>query len=256
MHTSGARGQASRRPIAPKLQQRPHPTWRAAGAARSFGQVVLTLGLVLAVAGCKQTDESATKPQGSQVHPAPSEAPKPPKEPSAKAPAPPQEPSAVPAPVPAKGYQVMTVMRVVATTQGNAVLLVTDGRDRIVPIFVGGTEALSIELRHQKHRYPRPLTHDLLDSLVNKLGGHITKVHVDDIKDDVFVGRVYVQRGQEVINVDARPSDAIALALGARAPIFVAEQVIERAGIRPEDIKSEEDALPKAPRRLPEITQL
>jgi bifunctional DNase/RNase len=130
----------------------------------------------------------------------------------------------------------MKVMNVVVTSQGNAVLLADEAEERIVPIFVGGTEGLSIELRLRTKRYQRPLTHDLLDSLVGKLGGELVKVQVDAIRGSVFVGSVFVKQAGKLIEVDARPSDAIALALGKRAPIFVAEKVLDASSIKKRDL--------------------
>jgi hypothetical protein len=139
-------------------------------------------------------------------------------------------------PAPPEGYVTMKVMNVVVTSQGNAVLLADEAEERIVPIFVGGTEGLSIELRLRTKRYQRPLTHDLLDSLVGKLGGELVKVQVDAIRGSVFVGSVFVKQAGKLIEVDARPSDAIALALGKRAPIFVAEKVLDASSIKKRDL--------------------
>jgi bifunctional DNase/RNase len=125
----------------------------------------------------------------------------------------------------------MNVLEVAETAQGNAVLLGGDGEDLVLPIFVGGTEALSIRLRLEGDRYPRPLTHDLLDGLVKQLGGTLWKVHVDELRGHTFVGKVFVRQGDRIVEVDARPSDAIALALGSKAPIFVARDVLVSAGI-------------------------
>jgi bifunctional DNase/RNase len=78
----------------------------------------------------------------------------------------------------------------------------------------------------------RPLTHDLLDAIVGELGGKIVKVQVDALVDGVFIGSVYLRHhGGEVRKLDARPSDAIALALGNDVPIYVQQAVIDEAGI-------------------------
>src|SRR5262249_44164334 len=135
------------------------------------------------------------------------------------------------------GYVVARVMDVVTIGQSDAVLLVDPANDRVVPIFVGGTEALSIRLRAGSQRFQRPLTHDLLDAIVKRMGGEVVKVHVDDLKGNTFVGRVFVWTGERLVDVDARPSDAIALALGNRAPIFVAKRVFDAAGIRKKDLE-------------------
>lgn len=153
------------------------------------------------------------------------------------------KPKAVRAP---EGYVEMTVVGVAPTGDGEAVLLVDEDKSVIVPIFIGGTEALSIDLRHRRKRYQRPLTHDLLDEVARELGGSFEKVHVDDIKGNTFVGTVFLRAGKRVVQIDARPSDAIALALGNRVPIFVAQRVIDQAGIRKSDMP-DDPARPPVP---------
>jgi len=113
----------------------------------------------------------------------------------------------------------------------SAVLLVEDGTKVALPIFIGGTEALSIHLRLDKQKFTRPLTHDLFDSAVAKLGGHVESVRVDKLENNVFLGTVVLAGGSGNIDLDARPSDAIAIALGNGAPIHVAREVLERAGL-------------------------
>ena len=135
-------------------------------------------------------------------------------------------------PRPPAGYLEMTVLDVKGTVDGAAVLLVNQARSVVVPIMVGGTEALSIQLRQSKQRYQRPLTHDLLDSILHELGGSLVKVQVDDIRDGTFIGTVFVRKGNRVVSIDARPSDAIALAIGNGVPIFMAQRVIDEAGLR------------------------
>lgn len=135
---------------------------------------------------------------------------------------------------PPAGYVELAVQDVVATPHGGPAVLLRDAAGvHLVPIFVGGTEALSIELRHSRRRYVRPLTHDLLDAVLEKLGGSVIRVQIDGIKQDTFVGSVYVKRGRDVFKLDARPSDAIALALGSVAPIFVSPDVVEQAALEP-----------------------
>jgi bifunctional DNase/RNase len=147
----------------------------------------------------------------------------------------------------------MTVAAVAPAGDGKAVLLADPAGQIVVPIFVGGTEGLSIELRQEKRRYQRPLTHDLLDSVMRELGGELDKVQVDDLKSNVFIGTVFVRQGTRVVPIDARPSDAIALALGADAPIFVARKVVEAAGVRRDQLDgSGEPGRPRVPAGEPE----
>ncbi len=132
---------------------------------------------------------------------------------------------------PPTGY---VVMKPVARSGafGNAILLTRESDDVMIPIFIGGTEALSIELRLQHKTFTRPLTHDLLDSLVRELGGRMLRAQVNALVDGVFVGSVIFERAGQIVELDARPSDAIALAIGNDVPIYVAKAVIDEAGLR------------------------
>jgi bifunctional DNase/RNase len=143
----------------------------------------------------------------------------------------------------------MSVVGVAPTADGEAVLLLDEARSVIVPIFVGGTEALSIQLRARKQRYERPLTHDLLDAVMRELGGSLVKVQVDDLKGTTFVGAIFLRVGDRTVEIDARPSDAIALAIGNHVPIFVAKRVIEQAGVR-NDPKPGDASRPNAGPRI------
>jgi bifunctional DNase/RNase len=107
------------------------------------------------------------------------------------------------------------------------VLLKVDDGEEALPIWIGHAEALAIELQIKGQTFERPLTHDLLRTLVESLGGKVSKVAVTELRDNTFFAKVYVKRGNEVFAVDARPSDSIALALKTSAPIFVSEDVLK-----------------------------
>src|SRR5262249_35428984 len=83
----------------------------------------------------------------------------------------------------------------------------------------------------------RPLTHDLMDSTLHELHAKVVKVQVDELRDGVFIGSIFVRSGNRVFRVDARPSDAIALAIGNHVPIYVARAVLDEAGIRGDDLQ-------------------
>jgi bifunctional DNase/RNase len=119
---------------------------------------------------------------------------------------------------------------------GHAVLLVYPPTGRVVPIFIGGTESLSIRLRMAKRRFSRPLTHDLLDDVVTKMGGRIVQVRIDELSSGVFIGSIVLEHGDRRFEIDARPSDAIALAIGNRVPIYVARKVLAQAGVSHQDL--------------------
>lgn len=129
------------------------------------------------------------------------------------------------------GYIEMTVAGVRSTEGGNAVILIDAARRVAVPVFIGGTEALSIQLRLEGKKYERPLTHDLLDAMLARFDARVVAVRVDTIDNDVFIGAVLVQRGKRVEEFDSRVSDALALALGNKVPIYVAQRVVDKSGI-------------------------
>jgi uncharacterized protein len=103
-----------------------------------------------------------------------------------------------------------------------------DGQ-RVLPIWVGIFEANAIALQMENISTPRPMTHDLLRNVIEDLAGRITKIVVSDLRDNTFYALIYVDTGTDSVAIDARPSDAIALALRAQAPIFVEESVIDNA---------------------------
>ena len=103
------------------------------------------------------------------------------------------------------------------------------GSDLVLPIWVGIFEANAIALEIEKMAAARPMTHDLTRNLVRHLNGQLEKVVITELKEDTFYAILCLKQGDEPIAVDARPSDAIALALRADCPIFVAEKVMETA---------------------------
>jgi bifunctional DNase/RNase len=100
---------------------------------------------------------------------------------------------------------------------------------RVLPIWVGIFEANAIALQIENITTPRPMTHDLLRNVIRDMNGTVQKIVVCDLKDNTFYALIYVAIGEDVTAIDARPSDAIALALRASAPIFVEESVIDNA---------------------------
>jgi uncharacterized protein len=150
---------------------------------------------------------------------------------TAAAPVAPAPPPATTEMAPPPDYIRMQASDVVPTREGEAVLLIDEKETIAIPIFIGGSEATSIRLRLQKRRYERPLTHDLFDALMHEVGAQLLKVQVDDLKSSTYLGSVFVRAAGRVFELDARPSDAIALAVGNRVPIFVACRVIEAAAI-------------------------
>ncbi|MBP1778108.1 MAG: hypothetical protein H6Q86_4119 [candidate division NC10 bacterium] len=101
--------------------------------------------------------------------------------------------------------------------------------DRVLPIWVGIFEANAIALQMENITTPRPMTHDLLRNVINDLKASVQKVVVSDLRENTFYALIYVTTDGDTMAIDARPSDAIALALRTRAPIFVEEAVIDSA---------------------------
>jgi bifunctional DNase/RNase len=105
--------------------------------------------------------------------------------------------------------------------------------DAVMPIWVGIFEANAIAIEIEKMSAPRPMTHDLTKNLVQHLNGELQRIVITEIKDDTFYAVLWLRQGGEQISVDARPSDAIALALRADCPIYVAEHVMASAKLNP-----------------------
>lgn len=101
------------------------------------------------------------------------------------------------------------------------------GGDRAFPIMIGTTEAMAIDRRIKNHLTPRPMTHDLLASVIDALGGTLEKIVINDLRDHTFFATIYVRKDDTLIEIDSRPSDAIALSAGTDTPLFVAEEVLD-----------------------------
>ena len=98
---------------------------------------------------------------------------------------------------------------------------------RVFPIVIGLTEAAAIERRLMGQEPPRPQTHELLDAVIHKLGFELDRIEINDLRDHTFFARIYLRNGSEMKDIDARPSDAIALGATGDVPIYVAEHVLD-----------------------------
>lgn len=119
-------------------------------------------------------------------------------------------------------------------SQHRVVLLKEVGSDRYLPIWIGPCEAEAINIELQNIQVARPLTHDLLMSAIETLGGVVERVVVSELRDDTFFARVFLTVNGREVDIDSRPSDAIALAVRTKSPIYVADEVMVEAGIIPE----------------------
>ncbi|HEX7401799.1 MAG TPA: bifunctional nuclease family protein [candidate division Zixibacteria bacterium] len=113
------------------------------------------------------------------------------------------------------------------TTNSFVVILSTSDSDRLLPIWIGHNEALAIAMGLSDVTSRRPLTHDLLKSVITTLGGKVQKVEVTELKEQTFYAKIYIAVNGSTWVVDARPSDSIALALKTKSPLFVAEELFQ-----------------------------
>jgi bifunctional DNase/RNase len=122
-------------------------------------------------------------------------------------------------------------IRVSLMNYQRVVILKEKESDRYLPIWIGPAEADAIAVRLQEVAVARPLTHDLLRSIIDSLGASVEYVIVSDLSNDTFFARIMLQADGRNLEIDSRPSDAIALAVRAQVPIFAEEAVLEKAGV-------------------------
>lgn len=122
-------------------------------------------------------------------------------------------------------------IRVSMMNYQRVVILREKGTERYLPIWIGPAEADAITIKLQGVIPPRPLTHDLLESIISKLGARVKSVIVSDLQNDTFYARLILDMKGEPLELDSRPSDAMAIAIRTDAPIYVEEVVLDRAGI-------------------------
>jgi len=122
------------------------------------------------------------------------------------------------------------------------VLLKTADGNKFLPIWIGHSEAAAILMKLQDATTPRPMTHDLLTEMLAQLEARVIRITVTELRDSTFYASITIQQDGTEIEIDSRPSDAIALAVRADAPIFAAEDVIEESAIEfeGEDVNEEE----------------
>jgi bifunctional DNase/RNase len=134
-----------------------------------------------------------------------------------------------------KGLQMIRVVvdsiRVSLLTQHRVVVLRETDSRRYLPIWIGPFEADAIAVAIQGHEPQRPMTHDLLKAMIGDLGGQLAHIMVNDIQDNTFFARIVIEQNGRLVEVDSRPSDAIALAVRTDVPIFVEARVLDQAGV-------------------------
>ena len=128
-------------------------------------------------------------------------------------------------------------------SQSPIIVLRDASGDSVLPIWVGIFEANAIAVQLEKVISPRPMTHDLLRSAIETLRARVDRVVITDLRDNVFFAMIHLLRGEEHLAIDARPSDAMALALRVNAPIFVEDAVLKKSSS-----SAEEEASPETER--------
>jgi len=122
-------------------------------------------------------------------------------------------------------------IRVSLMNYQRVVILKEKSSDRYLPIWIGPAEADAIAVQLQEVTVPRPLTHDLLRSIIETLGAGVNHILVNDLSNDTFYARIVLDVNGGTMEIDSRPSDAIALAVRSKVPIFADEQVLAKAGV-------------------------
>ena len=125
-------------------------------------------------------------------------------------------------------------IRVSLMSQHRIVILKDTESDRYLPIWIGPCEADAITVELQEVEVSRPLTHDLLKSMISQMGAEVVQIVINELRNDVFYARIVLNQNGRRMEIDSRPSDAIALAVRVHVPIFVDESVMEKAANTPE----------------------
>lgn len=144
---------------------------------------------------------------------------------------------------------VIDSVRVSLMSPQRVVVLRQTDVERYLPVWVGPFEAESITVALQEVEISRPMTHDLLKNIFTLYNSKILRVEIVDLKEDVYFGNIVAETEGKIINIDSRPSDAIALALRAHAPMLVSQAVMDEAGIVPE--RNIQEETPSEPAEKP-----
>jgi len=145
---------------------------------------------------------------------------------------------------------VIDSIRISLISQHRIVMLRDIDGERQLPIWIGPCEAEAITIELQDVEIARPVTHDLLKNVIDEMNGTVSHILINELRDQVFHARLFIDQGGQMLEIDCRPSDSIALAVRAKVPIFVDEAVMEEAGITPEPDVQEEAVLGDEPEKL------
>lgn len=142
---------------------------------------------------------------------------------------------------------VIDSIRVSLMSQQRIVILRERDNERYLPIWIGVYEAEAITIALQEVEVARPLTHDLVKSIFQQLNARVLRVEVVALRDDTFFGNIVAEKDGNIMNIDSRPSDALAVAVRAHVPILVDRSVMDTAGIIPEEDVRDESSPETAP---------
>ena len=142
---------------------------------------------------------------------------------------------------------VVESVRVNLQTYQRVVVLKEKGSDRYLPIWIGNNEADAIVIQLQNVPVPRPQTHDLLKAVIGQLGARVSHIVVNDLSEDVFFAKINVELDGKHVEIDSRPSDAIALSVRMQAPIYAEEAELDKAGVALDAADEETEATPREP---------
>jgi hypothetical protein len=126
-------------------------------------------------------------------------------------------------------------IRVSLMSQHRVVILKDVDSDRYLPIWIGMCEADAITVTLQEVEVQRPLTHDLLKNVIGDMGGEVDHIVISDLRNDVFYARIVMEANSKHLEIDSRPSDALALAVRLHVPVLIEDAVMEKAAVHPEE---------------------
>lgn len=143
-----------------------------------------------------------------------------------------------------------------STTQSYVVILREREGPRLLPIWIGQSEAESIVMQMHNIKRPRPLTHDLCKNLIVGLGGELRRVQITRVEKNTYYAELHIHRDDDIVRVDARPSDSIAVALRLAAPIFASESLLSRPSDGEEADEEEDDESSPIPSATTDVDEL
>lgn len=123
------------------------------------------------------------------------------------------------------------IEEIVMTNTGFAMIFYDKESNRILPIFIGPFEANGILMKLQDYKFPRPLTYDLIRNILDSMGAFVEKVVINDLRDNTFYATLYINFQGNILEIDSRPSDAVAIAVRFNAPIYVAQHVMDMSSV-------------------------